>query len=171
MQVSMDPHEGIRVFADSISRQPLGLAIHSPEKWALPMRCFENVFEKVRRDGGAVRVGWTFHYRIAPGVGEYLFATHHAVWHAPNGSLIDVTPFHEDEKHHPLTPQDGNILFLVDDAAQRVETETLIAPLPLQYFPLSDDQRLLDLIQDYRRKEELECREIYESRENKHQTQ
>ena len=57
MHLSMDPHEGIKVFACSISRQPLGLAIHAPETWAQPMRCFANVREKVRRDGGAVRFG------------------------------------------------------------------------------------------------------------------
>jgi hypothetical protein len=38
-----------------------------------------------------------------------LFLTHHAVWHAPNGQMIDVTPY-PDPKHHPLAPG-GSILF------------------------------------------------------------
>lgn len=165
MQISMDPHEGIRTFANSISQQPLGLALHAPEKWAQPLCCFENVFEKIRRDGGAVRFGWTFHYRIALGVGEYLFVTHHAVWHALNGRLVDVTPFHEDEKHHPFTPQEGYVLFLVDDAAQIVVTESRIAPLPLRFFPLSNDERLLFYVQELNRQEQQKCLAIYEGTE------
>ena len=77
--------------------------------------------EKVKQDGGTGRFGWTFHLRIAPSLGAYLFVTHHAVWHAPDGRLVDVTPFHHDLRHHPLT-ENGDVLFLVDDAAQPVET-------------------------------------------------
>ncbi len=159
----MDPHEGIKVFAATISHQPLGLVYHRPEPWAKVLCCFDNAAEKIRREGrGMVRFGWTFHYRIAEGKGEYLFATHHAVWNTPEGWLVDVTPFHEDPKHHPIT-KSGSVLFLVDDAARPVVTDRVIAPLPLRYFALGDDRRLRDHVEELRREEERKCREIYDS--------
>src|SRR5262249_879898 len=45
----------------------------------------------------------------------YLFLTHHAVWHAPDGRLVNVTPY-PDPKHHPLPGPGSDILFLVDDS-------------------------------------------------------
>ena len=163
MPTWIHPHDGIKIFSATISHQPLGLAIHRPEHWARPTRCFENVLGKVGRDGGATRFGWTFHYRIAPGTGGYLFVIHHAVWHAPDGRLVDVTPFHDDPKHHPITEGNG-VLFLVDDAARPVETENLIAPLPMRYFPLSDDERLVSYVGKLNHEEQLKCQEIYEGR-------
>lgn len=65
---------------------------------------------------------------------SYLIAVHHAVWYAPNGHLIDVTPFHNDSKHHPLTFND-NVLFLVDDNAMPHMLGRLVAPLPSHYYP------------------------------------
>jgi hypothetical protein len=160
----MDLRKGIDAFASMISRQPLGLAYHLPEPWAKAGRCFENVKEKVERESGAVRFGWTFHYRVAPGTGEYLFVTHHAVWHAPDLKIIDVTPFHDNPKHRPIT-QNGSVLFLVDNAAQPVVTNHLIAPRPLRFFPLGDNKRLLDYVDQLKRAEDEKCREIYERRE------
>lgn len=135
---------------------------YRPEAWAVPRNCFENSTEKVRRDGGAVRYGWTFHYRISPGIGEYLFVTHHAVWHSPDGSLHDVTPFPEGEKHCPIT-QDDSVLFLVDDTAKPVTTEFLIAPLPLRFFPVSGDPPLVEYVEFLQQKETLKCEAIYKA--------
>lgn len=72
--------EGI---ARQMSRQPLGVALHKPESWALPTNCFRNVERKVRESGGRAQFGWTFHHRFAekiPGHPLYLYLTHHAVW-------------------------------------------------------------------------------------------
>ena len=153
--------ERIDAFASTISRQPLGLALHRPETWAEPSRCFENVWEKMRRDGGTILFGWTFHHRIAQGTGEYLFVTHHAVWHASNGALINVTPFHQDSKHHPIRQEDG-IVFLVDDAAQPVETGNVIAPLPFKFWPLGDSGKIVRYVEKLNLEEQLKCRDIYE---------
>lgn len=80
-----------------------GLVYHRPETWAEAPRCFENVAAKVQQDGGKLIPGWTFHLRhVAEMPGQsYLFITHHAVWHAPDGSLVNVTPY-PDPKHYPL---------------------------------------------------------------------
>ena len=151
----------IQAFAATISLQPLGLARHCPEEWGQPMKCFENVMRKVQQDGGGVKFGWMFHHRHVidiPGPG-YLIAVHHAVWHASNGQLIDGTPFHSNPKHHPLAPG-GDVLFLVDDRARPIITDTLIAPLPSRFRSLSDDERLVNHVQRLRREEEQECRQM-----------
>lgn len=164
MSTSTDFHAGVKAFAAMISRRPLlGLASHRPELWAQPRRCFENAMEKVRRDGGNILFGWTFNLHDASDIGEYITATHHAVWHAPGGHLIDVTPFLDDRRLNPYTEK-GGVLFLVDNAAKPVVTDKLMAPLPLRYFPLSDDERLRDYLNELSREEELECRKIYEGR-------
>lgn len=159
MSESIDPHEGIKAFAAMISRQPMGLADHRPEPWAGVLCCFDNAAEKVRREGrGMVRYGWTFHYRVAEGKGAYLFVTPHAVWNTPEGRLIDVTPFHEDPKHHPYTER-GSVLFLVDDAAHPVATDRGIYSLPLRYFALGDDEKLRQYVDELGREEEQKWRE------------
>lgn len=166
----MEPEQGIKEFAATISRQPIGLAYHRPEPWASVLCCFANAAEKVRREGrGMVRYGWTFHYRVAEGKGGYLFATHHAVWNLPEGWLVDVTPFHEDPKHHPHT-HGGDVLFLVDDAAHPVIIGGEMTALPLRYFALGDDPRLLEYVDGLRREEERKCRELYESMAEPHST-
>ena len=75
----------IEAIATQISTGPLGLAHHKPETWAKPTCCFANVWKKVDLCGGTTRYGWTFHSRIKPGVGGYIFVTHHAVWNSPDG--------------------------------------------------------------------------------------
>jgi hypothetical protein len=153
----------IKEFAATISNQPLGLARYCSEVWGQPTKCFENVKRKMQQDGGRARFGWMFHYRVVadiPGPG-YLIAVHHAVWHAPNGHLIDITPFHPEPRHHPLSPG-GDVLFLVDDRVTPVTRERLIAPLPSRFYPLSADERLITHVQQLVREEEQECRQIYE---------
>lgn len=89
------------------------------------------------------------------GVGDYIFVTHHAIWCRQDGQLVDVTPFHEDIKHHPLT-QDGDVLFLVDMKAQPSVMGVITAPLPLRYFARSGG----DSIEEYVR--EMNERELQE---------
>jgi hypothetical protein len=160
---TIDPNEALKVFAVTISSQPMGLAYHRPEPWAGVLRCFANAAEKVRRERrGKVCYGWTFHDRIAEGKGIYLFATHHAVWRAPEGWLVDVTPFHEDPNHHPHG-WDGSVLFLMDDAALPVVIDGEMTALPLRYFAVGDDLRLVEYVDGLRREEERKCGELYES--------
>lgn len=134
---SFDVQVHLKAFARTISSEPLGLAVHRPEAWAKPTRCFENANHQAQRRGGRVLFGWMFHYRVVahiPGPG-YLIAVHHAVWHAPTGELIDVTPFHDDPKHHPISPG-GDVLFLVDTKAQPVAVNSAIAPMPSRHYAL-----------------------------------
>jgi hypothetical protein len=151
----------VSTIAPTVSRQQLGLVHHRPEAWAEATHCFENVGRKIAQDGGRAQFGWTFHHRYVeriPGPG-YLFLTHHAVWHSPNGQMIDVTPY-PDPKHHPLAPG-GNILFLLDDKAVPVRTEKLIAPLPLRFFALGEASELAAHVTRLNDEEQEKCRGIY----------
>ncbi|SRR5216684_2039796 len=152
----------IDAIAPTISRQPLGLVSHLPESWAEAAKCFENVSRKVSQDGGRTQFGWTFHLRFVediPGPG-YLFLTHHAVWNAPDGRLVNVTPY-PDPRHYPLPRPGADILFLVDDKAMPVRTEKLVAPSPLQFFALNDDERLAAYVKRLNDEEQEKCRKLY----------
>jgi hypothetical protein len=155
----------LETFAGTISRGPLGLARYRPEKWGEPTRCFENAARKVQEADGQVQFGWMFHHRYVADIpgSDYLIAVHHAVWHAPDGDLIDVTPFHSDSKHHPIS-LGGDVLFLVDGKAVPVTTDRLIAPLPSKFSPVSNDERLLSHLDRLRREEEEHCCLIYEGK-------
>jgi hypothetical protein len=88
-----------------------------------------------------------FNYRTVeaiPGAG-YLIAIHHAVWAAPDGTLIDVTPFHSNPIHRPLAPSRGVVFFLADDTAILPK----FAPLASRFYPLSGDQRLSDHVKRF----------------------
>jgi len=50
--------------------------------------CNLGVLEKIKIDGGAIRLGWI----IWEYPGLYLTAEFHAVWADPTGTLIDITP-------------------------------------------------------------------------------
>jgi hypothetical protein len=146
----------IKRIADEIgNRSLLGLAHHQPEPWAEPSRCFENVAQKIARDGGRTMFGWTFHHRIVeriPGPG-YVFVTHHAVWHRHDGYFVNVTPYPE-KMHYPLSPDKDNILFLADPSALPFTTKNMIAPLPLRFFSVVDGDPELDAyVQELSRKE------------------
>ncbi len=153
----------INAFAGSLSNQALGLAHHHPEKWAEHTKCFANAMRKVQISGGRVQCGWTFSHRLTPHIPNtpgYLMATHHAVWHSPNGSLVDVTPLHPDPKHRPFRPN-GSVLFQVDDAAEPVSVKNYLAPLPLLFYPLSQDPSLLNYVKSLNQKEHEECKKLY----------
>jgi hypothetical protein len=153
----------ITAFSETISRQALGLARYRPEVWGQATKCFENAKRQFQDHGGRVQFGWMFHHRLVsafPGSG-YLIAAHHAVWHAPDGHLFDVTPFHSDLKHRPLAPS-GHVLFLVDDHAQPIARGQLIGPLPSKFYPLGSDERLIDHVRRLSEQEEEQCRKIYD---------
>jgi hypothetical protein len=158
-----DLKSGITAFAATISSQPLGLAKHRPEAWGHQLKCFENVGRKVQQDGGRGQSGWMFQYKYLADDTRlgYLIAIHHAVWHAPNSQLVDVTPFHSKPQNHPLCPGDG-VLFLVDDSAPPVITDKVIAPLPSRFFPLSSEDRLVNHVKRLEEEERQACQRIYD---------
>ncbi len=157
-----DVRPRLEVFARSISREPLGLAFHRPETWARPTRCFENAIRQAEQMGGRALFGWMFHYRVVediPGPG-YLIAVHHAVWHAPAGQLVDVTPLHDDQKHRPISPG-GDILFLVDTKAQPIVRGTTVGPRPSRFYPLDAGERLVAHVRRLQEVEDEACRNLY----------
>jgi hypothetical protein len=152
--------EKIQSFASEISSQSLSQARYEPEDGFRPNCCFQNVWTKLDKDGGNILFGWTFSYRVNPEYGEYVVATHHAVWIAPDNKLIDVTPFTDNPQYHPI--RFGNyVLFLVDESAHPVDTGTLIAPLPLRFFALNENPTLKEYIAKLTEKEKKTCQEIY----------
>jgi hypothetical protein len=60
----------------------------NPEPLSIPLECFHNVRQKVEAEGGRLVTGWA----IWEWPRVYIEAEHHAVYEAPNGHLIDVTP-------------------------------------------------------------------------------
>ena len=154
---------GVKAFAATISTQPIGLADHHPESWAKPGWCFDNVARKIGQDGGRVQFGWTFHHCYVANIPSpgYLFANHHAVWHSPDGRLIDITLFHPTH-NRPLI-HDTN-LFLVDDKALPVRSGNIIAPLPNRFFALSADDRLKKHVEQLTRAENQKCQDIYDGK-------
>jgi hypothetical protein len=128
--------------APTLSQGPMGLAQHRSEYWAKANRSFENVAEKVLYDGGASVSGWVFSYRSGDGIPApgYLLVSHHAVWHAPDGRLVDVTPYPKAALR-PISPGEDT-LFLVDAAAAPGREGKRFVPLPPRFFALSEDPGL-----------------------------
>lgn len=115
-----------------------------PDASASPTQCFSNAQRKAQQAGGGVLYGWMFNYReveALPGPG-YLIGVNHAVWHAPDNKLIDVTPFHSDPKHHPIVVNGSAVLFLIDSTATPLRNEHVGLALPSWFFPLTDDEAM-----------------------------
>jgi hypothetical protein len=89
-------------------------------------RCYWNVRDQVRSQGGACLFGWML--LEIPGVA--LFAWHHAIWRAPVGQLSDISP-------HPVT---GTGVGLTCFAIDPVQDYALDWPLtmPQIFQPLTD---------------------------------
>jgi hypothetical protein len=153
----------IQQFATEIGSQSLCQASHQPEQHARPSCCFQNVWAKIDKDNGNILFGWTFNYRINSEYGGYLMATHHAVWCAPDNKLIDVTPFTDDPKHHPITLH-NNVLFLVDELAQPFNNGIIVAPLALKFFALSDNTDLEAYLTKLSKEEQKACQDIYDGK-------
>jgi hypothetical protein len=154
------PH--LEAFARTISREPLGLALHRPQAWATPTRCFENAVRQAKQKGGPALFGWMFHYRVVediPGPG-YLIAVHHAVWHSPTGQLVDVTPLHDDPKHQPIS-LGGDVLFLVDTSAHPIAVGVTVGPRPSRFYALDADERLVAYVRGLQDAEDEACRDLY----------
>ena len=161
MLTSATLKEHLDIIAATLSRHRVCVLAHRPEEWGLPTQCYENVRRKIEKDHGRDRYGWMFQYRqIADISGPgYIMAVHHAVWNSPEGHLIDVTPFHTDPKHQPLL-QGGEVIFLFDEGATLVRTTNTRAPVPIRFYPLSDEQRLVAHVDRIRAEEIRRCREM-----------
>ncbi len=152
----------LEAFARTISREPLGFVLYRPQAWATQTRCLENAVRQAKQKGGRALFGWMFHYRVVediPGPG-YLIAVHHAVWHAPTGQLVDVTPLHHDAKHQPISPG-GDVLFLVDTNAQPIAVGVTVGPRPSRFYALDADERLVAYVRGLQEAEDEACRDLY----------
>lgn len=161
--ISYDDFLGkIKGVAQTISPGGLFYPIHQPEVTARFGHCFNNVLEKMDKDGGNLCCGWTFGHRFNPQYGEYMVLTHHAVWHF-NGKLVDVTPFSKNPGLYPAM-KDDCIIFLVDAKAMPVMLENLVAPLPNMYFPLGDSPELKAYVEQVNKQEVDECQKLYDGK-------
>jgi len=144
----------IVAIAPQISRGALHVTIHAPETWARHTQCFNNAETKVTTDGGSVTTGWYFIARNVAALGDrsYIFAVHHAVWTAPDNTLVDVTPFHPDPNHHPIT-ENGGVVFLIDDDAPPLKSGTAGLALPSWFFPMTPDKALATYVAKIEAKE------------------
>jgi len=131
----------IESFAKSISKETFGLVYYRPVKESIATNCITNVIHYVETYGGSVIYGWYFGHRESAQFGNYLIATHHAVWRAPDGILIDITPFHEEPKHQPLINQ-GSVIFQVDTNAKPIKQGRLLIPRPLKYYAIGKSKEL-----------------------------
>ncbi len=154
------PH--LKLFALTISKYPLGLAYYRPESWAQPMRCFDNATRQTKQHGGRALFGWMFHYRVVADIAGpgYIIAVHHAVWHAPTGQLVDVTPFHANPKHWPIT-QGGDVLFLIDTEARPITVGTILGPRPSRFYALDPGERLAAHVRNLQEEEQEAARTLY----------
>lgn len=58
-----------------------------PEEYSQHDACYDNVAEKVKRDGGKLHYGWVVWQSK-----HIIEAEHYAVWENPAGDLVDVSP-------------------------------------------------------------------------------
>lgn len=135
-----------------ISNDELVLILHLPGPGTIPTNCFSNVLSVQNLYGGEIKYGWLFFHRYSEKYGEYLFINHHAVWFNPSGYLVDVTPFHNEEKHQPET-NCGKVVFLLDGNAQPIPKGVLTIPLPNRYFAIRPSQKLNSYIMSLQKKE------------------
>jgi hypothetical protein len=76
-------------FANSLGGLPIVEVPVVPDpRFGLYCFCFDGVLEKVRHDGGGIRLGWAFW----EWPNAFLNAEFHAVWGDPAGRLVDITP-------------------------------------------------------------------------------
>ena len=110
---SEDLDQAINAISKTISKEDLILILNIPDSIAIPTNCFSNVLSVQTNYGGKSKFGWTFFHRYSETNGDYVIVSHHAVWLSPSNFLVDVTPFHSEIKHQPIT-KDEKVLFLPD---------------------------------------------------------
>jgi hypothetical protein len=94
-----------------------------------PNECFANVRRHVEANGGQAQYGWCLD--VDPDE-PFVVANNHALWMAPDGSLIDVTP--------TLLPEQVAV-FLSDDGAAPIDKGDACWPHPSRAFPLTKNPR------------------------------
>jgi hypothetical protein len=96
------------------ARRQRDLAELYPDALANVSLCYDNVLEKITRDGGSIAYGYVF-YRV----GSIMDAIPHVIWRDAKGALIDITPHDFFSGTYNVGIGDKQ-LFLADDAAKSV---------------------------------------------------
>ena len=129
LQAPLHIADAIRTACKRVSPNgnPFYLSIE-PESGLMPNHCFPNIEAKIGSDRGAAVFGWAVY--IMPRL--WIEFQSHVVWKAPDGTIHDPTPRHDGEKA---------VLFLPD------EWEYAGQAPPTQFFPLTSDPRLLQMLE------------------------
>ena len=118
----------VKDFASSIcTGEPFYIYVQ-PESFCKNNWCFQNVEEKIRRDGGEAVLGWSIMWVEH----KFIEAEFHSVWKSPAGSLIDITPLSK------LIKSD-KILFLKDSEKEYEGLRVDVIRKPLCDDPFIND--------------------------------
>lgn len=143
----------IESFAKLLSSQQLVFVKHSPAQYAQYKYCLENVAHHTQQFGGKPICGWRFRNHEPQGMPQqyYLTAEHHCIW-LNNDILLDITPLPQDKVLYLLMNQ-GNHIFLPDNNADPIWNSAMLAPLPVQYYALDNNQSLKEYVNVLQEKE------------------
>ncbi len=136
----------IENFAKLISSQQLIFVKHSPVPDAEYKYCLTNVAHHTQQFGGKPKCGWRFRQHELKDMSQqyYLSAEHHCIWQN-NNILLDITLLPSDKALYPLMNQDQQV-FLPDNNADPIWTSVMLAPLPVQYYAIGDNQHLKEYV-------------------------
>jgi hypothetical protein len=110
-----------------------------------PQYCHFNVWCQMRSEGGAPQPGWIFAQDKNMEFAEAIF---HAVWRAPDGRLVDVTPRKDLEKRLLFVPDARRAIVLTSHEGQpaihtfqnvRVFRGRVVTPLTEFIAVMTDD--------------------------------
>lgn len=93
-----------------------------PALFSKEEQCFNNVAEKVKRDGGSSHYGWAVWQSDIICEGE-----RHAVWESPEGNLVDITP--RDSLSQILFISDNNLDYrgqLIDNVRINITSNKIV---------------------------------------------
>ena len=86
-----------------------------PDALAKYNLCYDNVLDKITRDGGSLAYGYVFNRRCS----RIMDTVAHVIWRDTNGKLVDVTPQRFPQGSYNVSIGD-KYLFLLDDDAKPV---------------------------------------------------
>lgn len=132
-----DVKVAINLFAETIGGDPPGLVVKQPVAGVTFQGCIDNVLKVITERGGNPIFGWTFQLCMSQQYGEYLVATHHAVWQRPDGALVDITPLSGRAAADPIMIG-SSVLFSFSEHAEPKRIGRYVVPLPLRYFAITD---------------------------------
>lgn len=128
---------GLEAFRAELGGGALRLVERRPLPDAVGGRCYWDVRDRVVANGGSTLFGWM----VIEVPALALMGWHHAIWLAPDGEALDISP-------HPLTAAAPGVTAFIDDVNQRHDCSW---PLGIRqsFRPLVDDVRLSAFVSAY----------------------